>query len=115
MAYRHDFYVHLDENLKFEARLLSEEGAPLVLDDYTIEMAISLEPDTPTIVTLDYPNVIKAVDANTGVIGVSHKLTANDGFNSKDHYYQLRVTNISTEETRMMLEGRLFITDSLFD
>lgn len=115
MTLRHDFYTHLDENLIFEARLLDSNGAPIDFDDYNIEMAMSLEPDTETIDIIEYPTTITAIDANTGVIGVNYQFLANTGFTSKDHYYQLRVVEKSSNDATIMLEGRIFISDSLFD
>lgn len=115
MTYRHDFHVHLDENLVFEARLLDNVGAPINFEDYDIEMAMSLEPDTPTIDTISYPSDISAIDANTGVIGVNYKFLANTGFTGKDHYYQLRVVEKTSNAATVMIEGRIFIQDSLFD
>lgn len=115
MAQR-DFFIHLDETLVFTTSL-KIANTPIVLADHLVEMAISKQIGTNTIIILSSANTsqISTVAANTATVSVTFKPTKLINFSEATHLYQLRATNTSTNVATVMLEGKIFIDASLFD
>jgi len=111
-----DFFVHLDETLKIPVQLLDSTGQPVDLGGLTIQFATGLEFSTENIELLSNANTaqISVVNANTAVVQVSLRPTANLGYSETNHQYQLRAIDDDGVVT-VYLEGKLFIDPSLFD
>lgn len=111
-----DFFSHLNETVEFSVQILDDDG-PVDLGTNNVELALSTELDRPTILTLSLSanNGISVVNANLAIIAVSFVPTANVGFRANTNVYQLRTVEANTAKKSVVLEGRLFLGDSLFD
>jgi hypothetical protein len=110
-----DFYIHLDETLNVSIQLLGDSGQPINMDNTLVQFAVSMELDTETIQVLSSANSSQIVvaNANDALIDLYFKPTTLGGFDSGTHVYQLKVD--SNLNSVVYLEGRLFISPSLFD
>lgn len=112
-----DFFSHLDETLDFNVQLL-DDGTPIDLSDHNVQLAVATEIDRPTIVEYSLSantGNITVVNANVAIINVQFTPTANTGFRANTQVYQLRTVETATSKTKVVLEGKIYLTDSLFD
>jgi len=109
-----DFFSHVNELLKIRVQLLDEANLPVDLSQTNVEFATAIDLESPAIQILSLENGIDILDGNTAIIEVNFFPTANAGFKDTDLVYQLQMTS-NTGEVKICLEGKIYITPSLFD
>lgn len=110
-----DFFIHLGETLDISVQLIDNTNQPINLANTVISMAVSMELDTDTVQTITSANSqqISIIDANNALVEIKFTPRSNTGFYHGTHVYQLKADNATTSTT--YLEGKIFISPSLFD
>lgn len=114
MTVTRDLFVHLGETLTITANVIVGNSAAN-LASYTVQFASAAEWTTDVLQTLGVGTGIAIANAQTASIVVTFKPLANAGFTERDHVYQIRALNNSSNAVTIVATGKMFIRPSLFE
>lgn len=113
---RKDYFIHLNDRKEISVQVLDEHGTPVNLSNNVVNFATALEYNPNVIETLSSSNTAQLVITNAanGNITVHLHCSANVGYKSGAHHYQIQVVDVSANTAQVYNEGRMFIEPSLF-
>ena len=110
-----DLFTHLESTMKLQVQLIGVDGDPLDMEDVTVKFGVAEDVTGETLEILDLSDGISIINPAQAVIEIDFTPKKANGFKNQDLVYQVQVTIVSQLYTYVALEGRIFITASLFD